>query len=287
MNNVEKIRVTQAADLLTIPATIADMLVVVDRAVAIASGTMPLPANPVDGQIFVLATRVDITALTLDGGAHPISGGVATIKGGDSKAWFYDLASDRWFRYLSDQSEISATLGTKQDALSSATNIKTINGASLLGSGDLAVNQIAAVVYSRVTGSDASTTGQALVDITGLSNALVANAVYEFEAVMSCTVSAVTTGISYGVQFSAAGATVEANISAASSTTATKTERISAFNAATTAFLASSGQSGGVNIRGTIVTGANPGNLTIRHLKITSGTSTVRINSFLRTIRIS
>lgn len=140
--------------------------------------------------------------------------------------------------------------------------------------------------YARITGSNVTTTGQTLVDITGLSRALVANAVYEFEAVMSATTSAVTTGISYGVQYSAAGATIEANIVAASSTTAAKAERISAFNTATTAFLATSAQAGGVRIQGIVTTGANPGNLTVRHLKITSGTSTILINSFLKVTRI-
>ena len=95
-----------------------------------------------------------------------------------------------------------------------------------------------------------------------------------------------TTGISYGVQYSAAGATVEANIVGASSTIATKAERISAFNSATTAFLATSGQAGGVDIQGTVTTGANAGNLTIQHLKITSGTSTVFIGSVLKVTRI-
>lgn len=141
-------------------------------------------------------------------------------------------------------------------------------------------------VFARVTGSNATTTGQALTNITGLSVPLIANAVYEFEAVMSCSVSAVTTGISYGVQFSTAGASVEANIVGASSTVATKAERINTLNSATTAFLATSAQAGGVNIRGVLATGANAGNLTIQHLKITSGTSTVFINSFLKVTRI-
>ena len=151
----------------------------------------------------------------------------------------------------------------------------------------LGVGTVANVVFSRVTGSNATTTGQALVDVTGLSNALVANAVYEFEAVLSVSTSAVTTGTAYGVNYSAAGATIESHIIGASSTTATKTLRISAFNSATPIYLAGSAQTGGITIRGIVATGANAGNLTVQHLKLTSGTSTVFINSFLRTIRIS
>lgn len=141
--------------------------------------------------------------------------------------------------------------------------------------------------FARVTGSDATTTGQALVDITGLSLALLANSTYEFEAVLSCAVSAVTTGNQYGVQFSAAGATIEAQIIGSLTSTATKSERINALNTATTAFLTTSAQNGQVLIKGIIVVGANSGSLSIRHLKVTSGTSTVRVNSFLKVTKIS
>jgi hypothetical protein len=141
-------------------------------------------------------------------------------------------------------------------------------------------------MYARVSGSNATTTGQVLVDIAGLTRALEANSAYEFDAVMSVSTSAVTTGIQYGVQYSAAGATIEAGIVGASSTTASKAERISVLNTATTTFMATSGQSGAVRIQGSIITGANAGDLTIQHRKVTSGTSTVFINSFLKVTKI-
>jgi hypothetical protein len=59
-------------------------------------------------------------------------------------------------------------------------------------------------VYARVTGSNATTTGQALTNITGLSVALTTNAVYEFEAFLSVSTTAVTTGTEYGVNYSVA-----------------------------------------------------------------------------------
>jgi hypothetical protein len=192
--------------------------------------------------------------------------------------------------------------------------IKTINGQSLQGEGDIPVvagstgfanitgvpadnaslttalnlkaNVLNMPVYARVTGSNATTTGQVLVDAAGLSVALVANGVYEFEAVLSTSTSAVTTGTAYGINYSAAGATIEAHITGASTATATKTLRISAFNSATTLFQATSGQTGGMVIRGTVTTGANAGNLTVQHLKLTSGTSTIFIGSFLKVTRI-
>jgi len=178
-------------------------------------------------------------------------------------------------------------LDAKQAALVSATNIKTVNGVSILGAGDLAVNQIASVQWARVLGSNATTTGQALVDVTGLVLPLVANAVYEIEAHLGVQTSAVTTGTAYGINYSAAGAAVEASITGSSNTTTSKTLRVSAFNVATVIYMAGNNQTGGVIVKGIVTTGANAGDLSIRHLKLTSGTSTVFINSYLRTIRIS
>jgi len=141
--------------------------------------------------------------------------------------------------------------------------------------------------FARITGSDATTTGQVLVNITGLSILLAANTVNEFEAVLSVTTTAVTTGCQYAVQFSQAGASVEAQIIGSSTATATESERISALNTATSAFLTTSGETGQILIKGILTTGGNAGNLTIQHLKVTSGTSTVKINSFLKARRIA
>lgn len=141
-------------------------------------------------------------------------------------------------------------------------------------------------VYGRVTGSNFTTTGQTLVDITGLSVALAINATYEFEVNIGAQVTAVTTGNQYGIQYSAAGAAIEAQVTGSLTTTAAKTERMNALNTASTAYLTTSAQSGGVRITGIITTGANAGNITARTLKVTSGTSTVLINSFIKVTRI-
>lgn len=137
--------------------------------------------------------------------------------------------------------------------------------------------------YSSVSGSDATTSSVTLVNVTGLSNALLANTVYEFEAVLMVSTSANTDGIRYGVDFSGAGATIEAMCSGPQSATGAKTLRISAFNTQTVTFMATASQTGGVLIKGVITVGANAGNLTIQHLKLVSGTSTVFIASFLKT----
>lgn len=58
------------------------------------------------------------------------------------------------------------------------------------------------VVYARVTDADVTTTGQSLVDVTGLSVALSANTVYEFFACLSVASSS-SAGNKYGINFSA------------------------------------------------------------------------------------
>jgi len=58
----------------------------------------------------------------------PVSGG-----GGGSSAWGGITGT------LADQTDLQAALDAKQVVLVSASNIKTINGASILGSGDMSV----------------------------------------------------------------------------------------------------------------------------------------------------
>lgn len=146
----------------------------------------------------------------------------------------------------------------------------------------------AGITYGRVTGSNVTTTGQSLVDITGLSVALAANTTYEVEVCLSANTSADINGVQYALQYSAAGATVEAWITASFSTTTVRQDRLSAFNTASgNRYLQTSAQDGSVLIKGTVTTGANAGTLSAQHLKATSGTSTVRIGSYLKATKIS
>jgi molybdenum cofactor biosynthesis enzyme len=141
-------------------------------------------------------------------------------------------------------------------------------------------------VYVSVSGLDVTTTGQTLVDITGLSVTLSPNASYEFEAVLGVSTSAVTTGCEYGVN-GPTGSTVTAVASGSYTATASAMARITAINTPTGALLTTSSQSGGVIIKGIITTKPTAGNITIKHLKVTSGTSTVFIGSSLKVTRIN
>ena len=140
----------------------------------------------------------------------------------------------------------------------------------------------------QVAGSDFTTTGQTLVDITGLLCGLLANSKYEFEAMLFVGTSAVTTGCKYGVQFSASGAAAYAVYTGSlASTTGAITSTNALNTACATAFLTTSGMLGMVIVKGFIVTGANAGNVTMQTMKVTSGTSTVKIGSMLKVRKVA
>ena len=75
-------------------------------------------------------------------------------------SWFEDLkllysynnldSTDINMYHFATRGAISRALDAKQDALVSGTNIKTINGNSLLGSGDLSINS---VTWGNITGT--------------------------------------------------------------------------------------------------------------------------------------
>lgn len=131
---------------------------------------------------------------------------------------------------------------------------------------------------------DRTRTAQTLADVTDLSLALAANAKYRFEAELEVASSSAA-GNQYAIQFSAAGATIEAQIIGTTTTGAAfQGDRISAFNTAATAMTTLNG-AGIVRIAGMVETGGNAGNLTVQFLKVTSGTATVRKYSCLRADR--
>ena len=97
--STEKIRVTQTADLASMPETTSDLLLVIDVGTTIAAGTLVFPVNPIDGQTIGVSTRSQITAVTLDAAGRSISGSISTLAAGGFVEWVYDQASNRWFRH--------------------------------------------------------------------------------------------------------------------------------------------------------------------------------------------
>lgn len=208
--------------------------------------------------------------------------------------------------------QYSGLAASKQDALVSGTSIKTVNGTTLLGSGDLTTTQttvsgnagtattlqtprtingvsfngsanIIAGQYARVSGANVTRTAQTLADITGLTIPLLANSVYDVQVCLSVASSS-TAGNGYALAYSAAGASVEGQISGTLAAATQKTMRIASFAASQTFVTVAA--DGGIWIQAIVTTGANAGNLSAQHLKVTSGTSTVYINSYIRAIKI-
>ena len=133
-------------------------------------------------------------------------------------------------------------------------------------------------VFARVTGSNFQTSLTTLVDISGLSVALLANSVYEFEALL---ISGSTTNeTKYGMRYSATGASIEGGMMACGSTFISS--KISAFNTATAVSTNTV-----VVIKGIVITGANAGNLIGQVLNYNNGPAIVKVNSFLKVTKIS
>jgi trimeric autotransporter adhesin len=139
----------------------------------------------------------------------------------------------------------------------------------------------------RVSGSDATTTGQSLVDITGLASGTLTNSTkYEIEAVLDVSTSAVTTGTEYGIGAGGTGgaAVVSVILTGTSTGTSATSEGLSTTaGTASTARLLTSGQSGTIMLKGFVTTrGSGTATISIQHLKVTSGTSTVKVGSVFR-----
>jgi hypothetical protein len=116
----------------------------------------------------------------------------------------------------------------------------------------------------------------------------VANGVYEFEAVLSVGTTADNNGNRYAVNFdSPSGCGLYAIISGSTTSTTDRSERMNTLNGASTSFVTTASQSGGIVIRGIITISSTGGGLTIRHQHLTAGTSTVYIGSYLKVKRIS
>lgn len=110
-----------------------------------------LPTDIYEGELFlnivddVLQTRTEAGIITLNSGG-----------GGGSIAWGSITGT------LSSQTDLQTALDTKQNTLVSGTNIKTVNGSTVLGSGNLVIDT--ADAWGDITGT--------LSDQTDLNTAL-------------------------------------------------------------------------------------------------------------------
>jgi len=239
------------------------------------SGTITLGGNLITSGAFATTlTSTGTTSVTL-----PTSG---TLYGTASGS----ITSSQLITSLNDETGSDTAVFSNSPAFTGTPTAPTqAFGDNTTALATTAFVQAETPTYSRVTGTNVTSTSTSLTDIAGLTFAAAANSVYEFEAVLSVGTNAVVTGTGYGVAYTGTASSIEGQITGSSTSTATKTLRINALNTSYQAFLTTSSQTGGVILKGIIAT-TTAGNLTIRHLKVTSGTSTIYINSFLKVTRI-
>jgi len=133
----------------------------------------------------------------------------------------------------------------------------------------------------------ATTTGSLnLINIQGLSYAASANSKYIFEVYLSNAVDVGTAGIKVGMNYSAAGATIESSVFGKSSAAAMRSDRINAFNTASAGAYSIAAADAGLTIKGTITTGANAGNITAQVVKVTSNNVTIYADSYMRITKV-
>jgi hypothetical protein len=139
----------------------------------------------------------------------------------------------------------------------------------------------------QVVTSDATTTGQTLVTITGLTTpTLDVSSNYEIEAVLIVNTTAVTTGCKYGVNCTGTG-TTQGVMYMGPTTVATGlqtgiTSGTNINNTGSGTFLTTASETGVIFIHGYVNTGTGTPTISLAHLKVTSGTSTVKVGSIFK-----
>lgn len=138
-----------------------------------------------------------------------------------------------------------------------------------------------------VTGSDSSTTGQTLVDIAGLVSATLSpGARYEIEAKLMISTSADNTGVKVGLHAGGSGGAATCLLACVATSTSQSSGAvfiIPSIDVASNLFAASSSINGIITIDGFFTTrSSGTPTISLQHLKITSGTSTVRVGSIMR-----
>ncbi len=166
------------------------------------------------------------------------------------------------------------------------TSAVTANQVPLSDGTNFVATDIGAWTIKKVSGSDVTTTGQSLVDITGLvSDTLFNSTMYEIEVVLLATTSADTTGTEYGLHGGGTGtaATCNAILTGTTTSAAGSSQTINAIDTASTAMLTTSASTGTIIIKGWVTTmSTGTATISIQHLKATSGTSTVKIGSIFK-----
>ncbi len=181
--------------------------------------------------------------------------------------------------------QYSGLAASKQDTLVSGTNIKTINGSTVLGSGNLVVSGSDAWTY-LVRSTDFTTTSATAVDVTGLAFTPAANTKYEFEAFLMVRTATATVGPRPGLAWATGLTDGVATIKQTSSLTAelTTNGNINAALLCAVGGVPTTTLSYPATVRGIVVAGATPsGTIKLQLASETAGTTvTIKTGSFLK-----
>ena len=191
-----------------------------------------------------------------------------------------------------------STFNSKQAALVSATNIKTINGSSILGSGDLVVSGTVtgfwAATIDKLTGTQASSV-LALANVTQLVEPMVANGVYRVDCFVTFQSAATTTGLNLGFT-TPAGSDCRLEVVVPITSTAAASQLRTTFpNAAATVTgnvlgtgVTAQNSNHTARISGFVTCGATPGNFQVQFAsEVNASAITLQIGSTLVMQRIA
>jgi hypothetical protein len=185
----------------------------------------------------------------------------------------------------------AAVIGSTFGGAGSVNGILKANGSGTVTAAVSGTDYEPASTTAKVTGSDATTTGQVLTDVTGLTFTAAISSSYEFEAVLQVATSAVTTGVQYAVNITVSPTLISAVFigptTVASNINTMVVQGTNANAKVTAAYLTTASETGVVIIKGFFTTaGSGTPVFSIQHLKVTSGTSTVKVGSVLRVRKV-
>lgn len=191
-----------------------------------------------------------------------------------------------------------STFNDKQAALVSGTNIKTINGSSILGSGDLTVSGTVtgfwAATVDKLTSTQASSS-TTLGNVTQLVEAMVANGVYTVNCFVTFQSAATTTGLNLGFT-SPSGSICQLEVVVPITSTAAASQLRTTFpNAAATntgnvlgTGVTAINSNHTARISGIVTCGATPGDFQVRFAsEVNASAVTLQIGSSLVMQRIA
>jgi hypothetical protein len=188
------------------------------------------------------------------------------------------------FTHTHSQSEITdlvTDLGNKQATLVSGTNIKTINGESILGSGNISIAGGSGPTVLKLASNTPTAANTTPVNLVGLAFDYLANSIYVFDMSMFVTATAATTGCGFQLDVTTAVTKIGMNFFHQLATSGTLSGGSSV--ADNVSLGVSSGMAGTgmnfVNGKGILITGANSGTAQFRFRSETTAVTTCNADS--------